>query len=206
MLASAGTNRFALALCSIYVRLRGRFGVGSKQIGYIFEMTVERAKLPVDAKAIANLMLDWAEADAIPVSPMKLQKLLYFCHADMLSHFGVPLIKQSFEAWDYGPVIPSVYKEFKCFKDKPIGKRAVTFDPITATSQEARCDLADSDKQKLRQLFDFYKPFEATRLSDVSHHPQGAWRQARSLFSNGLNANRTISNELICRFHQFVHN
>lgn len=175
-------------------------------LGKVAEVKGSFAMLPVDAKAIANLMLDWADADAVPVSPMKLQKLLYFCHADMLAHYGVPLIKQNFEAWDYGPVVPSIYKEFKAFKDRPISKRAVAFDPITASSREAHCQLSDSENLKVRQLFDFYKSFEATYLSDVSHHPRGAWRQARSLFSNGLNANRAISNDLICRFHQFVHN
>jgi uncharacterized phage-associated protein len=61
---------------------------------------------------------------------MKLQKLLFFTHADFLIRTGRPLIKQEFEAWDYGPVIPSLYREFKKFKDQPITSKAKCFDPV----------------------------------------------------------------------------
>ena len=39
----------------------------------------------------------------------------------MGEHGGKPLLRQEFQAWDYGPVLPSVYHHLKVFGDDPIG-------------------------------------------------------------------------------------
>jgi len=160
---------------------------------------------PIDAKGLANLFLDWSIDVGIPVSPMKLQKLLFFTHSDFLTRTGMPLIKQEFEAWDYGPVIPSLYQEFKRFKDRPITSKATSFDPVTTTTRIPSCTLDPGNIELVRQMFDFYIKLGALHLSDLSHEFEGAWRQARSLFSNGMNMDRRISNEMIIAFHRPIH-
>ena len=47
------------------------------------------------------------------VSNKKLQKILYYVEAWNMVHFGTPLIKEDFEAWVHGPVLPSLYRELK---------------------------------------------------------------------------------------------
>lgn len=160
----------------------------------------------VDAKALANLLLDWGDADAVQISPMKLQKLVFFLHADFLVKHGRALIKQEFEAWDHGPVIPSLYAEFKRFKNKAITTRAEAFDPLQAATITAACDLDADDLRLVRELYDFYKKLSAFELSRRSHDFDGVWRQARSLFSNGLNMSRRVSNDLIVAHHRPIHN
>lgn len=160
---------------------------------------------PYEAKAIANLLLDWAESQSQQISPMKLQKLIFFCHADYFVQFQAPLIKQEFEAWDYGPVIPSIYQEFKKFGKRPISSKAMIFDPVFARHIEAKAAIDPVIEATLKKLFNFYLGFTAAELSEMSHENEGAWRQARSLFANGLNINRRISASMIERFHSFVH-
>jgi uncharacterized phage-associated protein len=159
-----------------------------------------------DAKGFANLLLDWGDADGIEISPMKLQKLLFFLHADFLVKYGRALIKQEFEAWNHGPVIPSLYQEFKSSKDRAITTRARAFDPIQARAVQAACHLEAGDLQRVRELYDFYKKLNAFELSRRSHDFEGVWRQARSLFSNGLNMDRRISNVMIVQLHRPIHN
>ena len=159
----------------------------------------------VDAKGLANLFLEWAGEARAPISPLKLQKLVFFTHADFLVRTGKPLIKQEFEAWDYGPVVPSLYREFKEFKDKPITSKAKSFDPVSASSIISECELSSNDLQLVRTMFDFYSRLDAIHLSELSHEFEGAWRQARSLFSNGLNMDRRISNEMIKNYHRPIH-
>jgi uncharacterized phage-associated protein len=159
----------------------------------------------VDAKALANLLLDWGDEDRVQISPMKLQKLIFFLHADFLVKHGRPLIKQEFEAWDHGPVIPTLYNEFKKFKGNPIRTRAQAFDPITASSSTAEYRLQSDDIRLVRELYDFYKRLSAFELSRRSHDFEGVWRQARSLFANGLNMDRRISNEMIVALHRPIH-
>jgi uncharacterized phage-associated protein len=159
----------------------------------------------VDAKGLANLFLKWASEDGLGVSPMKLQKLVFFAHADFLVRKGRPLVKQGFEAWDYGPVIPSLYREFRRFRNQPISSPATSFDPVSATTIVPKCELDQLDGDMVKNMFDFYSRLDAIHLSRLSHEFEGAWRQARSLFSNGLNMDRRISNEMIVRHHTPIH-
>jgi len=51
---------------------------------------------------------------SLPVDNLKLQKLLYYSQAVYLVlHDKTPLFEEDIEAWDYGPVVPPVYREYK---------------------------------------------------------------------------------------------
>lgn len=76
--------------------------------------------MPLETGAVANYLLDLADASGDPVSPMKLQKLLYYAHGWHLAVTDRPLLNEFVEAWRWGPVIPSIYHEFKEFGDAPI--------------------------------------------------------------------------------------
>jgi uncharacterized phage-associated protein len=156
---------------------------------------------PYEIKGLANLFLDWADEDKITITPMKLQKLLYFSHADHLQLTGKPLVLQSFEAWDFGPVDPSVFEEFKRFSKMPITERAYRFDPIAGKRVLANIVPDRRALTTLRNLYDFYKRASATALSDMSHTPDGPWATARRLFEQGRNADRRMSDQLIVNNH-----
>jgi len=86
------------------------------------------------------------------VTPMKLQKLLYYCYVWQLvakkKHFDA-----SFEAWSHGPVEPDIYSEYKAF---------------------GRNTISVSNTPKLNvPLFDFtlesYAVYSAIELSKTTH-------------------------------------
>jgi uncharacterized phage-associated protein len=53
---------------------------------------------------------------SLPVDNLKLQKLLYYSQAVYLVlHDREPLFFEEIEAWDYGPVVPLVYREYKSY-------------------------------------------------------------------------------------------
>ena len=79
---------------------------------------------PCSSKAVANYFLDIAERDGKTLNPMKLQKLVYIAHGWHLAIRRRPLIRESVEAWKYGPVIADLYHEFKKFGNMPITERA----------------------------------------------------------------------------------
>ena len=54
---------------------------------------------------------------------MKLQKMLYYQQGFHLAYFGTPLFDEEIEAWMYGPVVPSVYDEYKNY-----GKNGIHLD------------------------------------------------------------------------------
>jgi uncharacterized phage-associated protein len=51
---------------------------------------------------------------SLPVDNLKLQKLLYYSQAvHLVLNDKIPLFPEPIEAWDYGPVVPPVYREYK---------------------------------------------------------------------------------------------
>ena len=56
---------------------------------------------------------------------LQVQKMTYFAHGFMLGVFGIPLIRDRVEAWEWGPVIPSLWKRFKKYGSDIILAKAV---------------------------------------------------------------------------------
>jgi uncharacterized phage-associated protein len=157
---------------------------------------------PISTKSFANMILDWADDMGIIITPMKLQKLIYFCHADFLVRTGQPLVDQQFEAWEYGPVIPSIFQEFKSFGAGKITKRAVAFDPLSCQVYQAPIVPLGPDQVAVRQSFDVYSRYTASALSNISHTERGPWAEALRRFHEGSIRGRTIDNCLIAKCHR----
>src|SRR5262245_10857739 len=51
---------------------------------------------------------------------MKLQKLCYYAQGLFLAEQGNPLFPEDFQAWNYGPVCPSLYQRFRRFEWRQI--------------------------------------------------------------------------------------
>lgn len=124
-------------------------------------------------KAVANYFLELAERDKEPISPMKLQKLVYYAEGWYGAHQGEPLIDEFVEAWQYGPVIPSLYQEFKRFGSKPITQKATDF--VADELVEVPAPQDEFDRRFLELIWRKYKGFTASKLSEMTHSPGGPW-------------------------------
>src|ERR1700689_5397887 len=85
--------------------------------------TDERPKtVPYPASAIANELIKLSlQKTNSGLSPMKVQKLVYFAHGWYLALTGGrPMINEPVEAWKFGPVVPSLYYELKKYGETPI--------------------------------------------------------------------------------------
>ena len=74
-----------------------------------------------DVKEIAKKIIaktDIEHGDTI--SNLKLQKMLYYMQGFHLAFFDTPLFDDEIYAWQYGPVVPSVYNEYKRYNAKAI--------------------------------------------------------------------------------------
>ena len=73
--------------------------------------------------AVVNAVLKYNKKYG--TTPLKLQQLLYLIakhYAD--ENAGASLLNERFQKWKYGPVVPSVYEEFKNYGNKPIAELA----------------------------------------------------------------------------------
>ncbi|WP_309074616.1 type II toxin-antitoxin system antitoxin SocA domain-containing protein [Paenarthrobacter sp.] len=78
---------------------------------------------------IARWFVEWAAAEDAELSNLKLQKLLYFAQGHFMDLTGgSPLFEDDMEAWAHGPVVPSVYREYKKFGSGNIQPDDAAFD------------------------------------------------------------------------------
>jgi uncharacterized phage-associated protein len=140
--------------------------------------------MPYDAKAVANYFLELAQRDGIPVTPMKLQKLVYFAHGWSLALTGQPLVNDRVEAWEFGPVFRRLYGEFKAFGNAPITSKATDFRQGGRVWWGTRTVVPtiedENTKHLLDRIWEVYGRLSATRLSNMTHEPDGPWAQALS--------------------------
>jgi uncharacterized phage-associated protein len=154
-----------------------------------------------DPRIVANYMLDVADERGVSLTNLKLQKLLFFAHAISLTEQKSKLVSGHFEAWQYGPVHPTVYQAFKAAGPEPISFRADSLDPVSRArkplpklSESATRDICD------RVLFQFGR-MSAGRLVDVTHAVGGPWHHVVSASETGANIGLRITDEVIVERH-----
>ena len=130
----------------------------------------------VTALNVANNMLRRAFTEDIAVSPMKLQKLLYFTYKHYLkSTNGTPLFAERFEVWKYGPVLPTVYSEFKHFGSRKIKDYTYSRDGRAWSADESTSIFISN---ALNFVWQKYKSFDGIALSILTHKEDSAWAVA----------------------------
>ena len=67
------------------------------------------------ASVIAYAFVQKGIEEGTFVTQMKLQKMVYFAHGYHLARYNEPLIREEFEAWKFGPVVPSIYQSYKLY-------------------------------------------------------------------------------------------
>jgi uncharacterized phage-associated protein len=111
---------------------------------------------------------------------MKIQKLIYFLHGWHLASTGHPAVGERFEAWPHGPVLASLYHQFKHHKFYKISDFAKDIDPLTGAESSL---YVNRNQIKFYEIFDRvwqrYKSFSGQQLSDMTHQPHTPWSYAR---------------------------
>ena len=141
-------------------------------------MNTPATRVGHDGRAIANFVLDLCERRGRAVTHLSLQKLVYFCHVWSLIELGRPLVRHRFEAWEFGPVLPYLYREFKDFDRAPIMGRATGIDPADGSRRVIPYHLDGETDSLLTRIVDFYSRMRAGDLVELSHADGGPWYSA----------------------------
>ena|SRR3989338_8298183 len=130
----------------------------------------------ISPKDIAKYFLIRAQEDGELISPLKIQKMVYFAYAAYLRNKKgrKRLFNEKIEAWPNGPVVPSLYQDLKVYGAGPI-------DPL---------EYADISMDEFKK----YNPTEVVELLDgvyelcsgltafeltAATHREKAWQEAR---------------------------
>lgn len=134
---------------------------------------------------VAKKIINLSDQAKKTVTPMQLIKLVYLSHGWMLGLYNRPLIKEDIEAWQYGPVIPELYRSIKHYRSHPVEK-------IDCEDQE----IDESSESIINQVYEKYGDFSGVYLSMLTHEKGSPWEIT---WSSGK---RVISNDLIAFFFQ----
>ena len=141
--------------------------------------------MPYPVLNIANRLLELAGTRGKqPLDPLKLQKLVYLAHGWYLAFTGKPLIDGGFEAWQYGPVNPVLYREFKDFRANSITRPAKTA-PVPIPSEVEHI---------LNEVIRVYGGKSGLDLSGLTHQQGSAWR---AVYNGSAWSSPTIPDYLI---------
>jgi uncharacterized phage-associated protein len=122
------------------------------------------------------------------VSNLKLQKILYFAQAAHLAlNKKKPLFEDDFSAWEFGPVVESVYHEFKTSKNKPISN--------TTTKDFEKFD--NDTVSFLENVWAIFGKFSAAKLVQMSHEHK-PWKDAFA------SEKKIISKEAIYEYYKLA--
>ncbi len=99
------------------------------------------------------------------ITNLKLQKILYFAQAYFVAKIGRTLFKEKIEAWEYGPVVPVVYHEYK-----KNGNRPIVLEHDIST-------ISVTDKKSLDIVWENFGGYSARRLVDMTHAHK-PWKEA----------------------------
>lgn len=150
-----------------------------------------------DARGIANRLLDHVESEGGHLTNLGLLKHLYFAHGWHLALKGSPLIKNRFEAWQYGPVIRAVYDAFKVHGERPITSRANMIDLNRNAPVIATVNISPESWSILLDTYYAYRGLSPLILSELTHEPGGPWSQVWDRADRKLVLNMAISDESI---------
>lgn len=108
-----------------------------------------------------------AEQSNWGVSNLELQKLMYLAQMIHMGRYeGKPLFEGSFQAWDLGPVEPSLYHRAKIFGSSPV--KDIFVNAKTFKSEDYRRKVMDDVCKR-------FLKYSGGELVEITHWDEGAW-------------------------------
>ncbi|MBE5867342.1 MAG: DUF4065 domain-containing protein [Lachnospiraceae bacterium] len=131
------------------------------------------------------------------VTPLALQKILYFIQGIYMVLFGTPIYDEDCVAWMHGPVYESVYEMFKTFKYNPIDdNRFVMF-------KNRFQELSKEEKEVIDLIIDSFGMYSGKALEKITHN-EDPWKQAREGYLPMEPSNVVIEKQEIKRYFDKV--
>lgn len=138
---------------------------------------------------VANFFLTIVDRDSgSTITPLKLQKILYYAQGYHLAMFDDELFPNEFQAWAHGPANVDIYNEYKSYGysaiDKPKGGIPL---------------LDDGLVDFLYSIWETFGIFDGKYLEKLTHS-EDPWIEARGDCKDGESCTNIISKETMKLF------
>lgn len=124
------------------------------------------------------------------MSPLKLQKLLYYAQAWSLVLRDQPLFPEEIQAWPHGPVVYDVWNNYRDYK-------------YTAIPEPEVCELdfSEDEIEVLEEVWNAYGELGARSLEDLTHS-EYPWIEARKGLDPAERSQKVISHETMKSYYE----
>lgn len=138
---------------------------------------------------IANFFLQIVDRESgSTITPLKLQKILYYAQGYHLAMFNKELFNEEFQAWAHGPANPDIYNLYKHYGFSAIDKP----DGSIPTLDKALIDF-------LYEIWNTYGIFDGKYL-ELLTHKELPWIEARGNCKEGEPCSNIIRKETMKSF------
>ena len=162
----------------------------------------------IELNKLIDFILLYSKGNGIPITPIKLQQILYYLQAWNIAYFDKKLLFNEIpKAWFSGPVFESVYKRYEdCYYDNTDITNNLPTDNIASRLKSNENDFNFSKKQYdvFFSVLKHYVIMEHTQLlfTTKSELP---WNQARENCGEFDECNEPISiDNMYNYYHKFI--
>lgn len=137
------------------------------------------------------VILRLKQEEDMPLSNIKLQKLLYYIQAWHLTFKNKVLFDGDFQAWVHGPVNRQIYDRFNSTKYlySEIGLKDVQ-------DKEIATKLTQEEISHIDKVLEVYAPYSGVELEEMSHKEE-PWINARHGYAPNQRCEVIINNDLL---------
>ena len=136
------------------------------------------------------LVLSYIFEQMKEVTPLALQKILYFIQGIYMVLYDKPLYEEDCMAWVHGPVYEEVYDLFKDFKYNPIE------DDRFAIFKNRFDELGEHEKKVIDLVINTFGKYSGKVLEDITHE-ELPWKNARAGYDASEPSREIISKDEI---------
>ena len=125
------------------------------------------------ANDVAAYVINWCRQRNIPITNLKLQKLLYFIQGEYVRATHERLIEEDFYAWTLGTVIPEVYYKYSVYS---------SFD-LFEQSEENFKTIEEYEKKEIDKILEKYAVIPTWDLVELSKE-EDHWKYNHQIFGD----------------------
>ncbi len=145
---------------------------------------------------VANYFIRQSLKTGIELTPMKLIKLSYIAHGFHLGIYSKELLDEAVYAWQYGPVIETLYYKFREYKDCQIDE--LHRDKATGVYPMPRIDVVPL----LEKIWNTYGQYDGITLSAMTHQEGTPWDITWNKVGGKNKRSAVIPNDLIEEYYE----
>lgn len=108
----------------------------------------------------------------MPMTNLRLQKILYYIQGEHYREYGTPLFEEDFYAWQYGPVVPEVYRAFSSY----------SFLALEPQKNYQKENLSEDTREFIDNIVNNYSSYSNMSLIDKTHN-ESPWKNTFSPYN-----------------------